>query len=230
MERLLGPGMPALPLNVAEPVTAVLGIMLYPAQEEVEARDCWEALTLATAVAELRAHGANVDDGLLDWILAYCGPFSIDQKDLAERWARGTMTGELVGVLLWLTARRPELASWSKAVEWLEATNHKGFTRAAIYRHKKRFVRVAHLWGAYSINRRRIGDLQPFLGLSEQIRAWGQMWRRLDVGARPLFGDDMWLPPEGWTHPDPDWPEDIKIPSYDLPSLGVRTPSWLLSK
>ncbi len=39
--------MPPLPLNAAEPVTAVLGVMLYPADEDLAARDRWEALTLA---------------------------------------------------------------------------------------------------------------------------------------------------------------------------------------
>jgi hypothetical protein len=194
--------MPALPLNAAEPLTAVLGVMLYPADEDTAARDRWEALTIAPIVNQLRAQGGNVDDGLLDWILAHCGPFSVDQKDLAERWAGGTMTGELVSVLLWLTANRPNLASWRRAAQWLEAMNQKGFTRSAIYRRKTRFDRDAHLWGAYSINRRKIGDLQAFLGLSEQIRAWGQKWRRDDHGAQPLFGDDMWF--EGWAHPDRD--------------------------
>jgi hypothetical protein len=222
--------MPALPLNAAEPVTAVLGVMLYPADEDIAARDCWEALTLAPVVAQLRTEHGNGDVRLLDWILAHCGPFSVGQEDLVERWRGGTMTGELVSVLLWLTANRPDLASWSKAAEWLEAMGKKGFTRSAIYQYKRRFVRVAHLWGAYSINARMIGDLQAFLALSEQIRSWGQSWRRDDRGARPLFGNDMWLPPEGWTHPDPDWPERIKIPHYDLPSLGARTPRWLLPK
>jgi hypothetical protein len=222
--------MPALPLNAAEPLTAVLGVMLCPADEDTAARDCWEALTLARVVGQFRAQGGSVDDGLLDWILAHCGPFSVNQKDLAERWAGGTMTGELVCVLQWLTANRPELASWKRAVEWLEAMDQKGFTRSAIYRNKKRFMRVAHLWGAYCIKRRKISDLQAFLGLSEQIRAWGQIWRRDDEKAQPLFANDMWFPPEDWTHPDPDWPERIKFPYYDLPSLGDRTPRWLLTR
>jgi len=222
--------MPALPLNAAESVTAVLGVMLYPADEDIAARDCWEALTLARVVGQLRAQGGNVEDGLLDWILAHCGPFSVGQEDLVERWRGGTMTGELVSVLLWLTANHPDLASWSKAVEWLEAMGQKGFTRSAIYQYKRRFVRVAHLWGAYCINRRKISDLQAVLALSEQIRSWGQSWRRNDPGAQPLFANDMWLPPEGWMHPDPDWPECIKIARYDLPSLDARTPRWLLPK
>jgi hypothetical protein len=49
--------MPALPLNAAEPLTAVLGIMLYPADEDTAARDCWEALTLM--VGQLRAQGGR---------------------------------------------------------------------------------------------------------------------------------------------------------------------------
>src|SRR5262245_60414862 len=87
-----------------------------------------------------------------------------------------------------------------------------------------------HLWGAYCISGRRIGDLQTFLGLSEEVRVWGQTWRRKARRAQPLFGNDLWVPPEGWRHPDPDWPERIKIPRYDLPSLGVRTPAWMLPK
>jgi hypothetical protein len=222
--------MPALPLQAAEPVTAVLGIMLYPADEDVAARDSWEALTLARAVAQLRTRGVNVEDGLVDWILAHCGPFSVDQKELAERWTAGTMTGELVSVLIWLTANRPHLASWRRASNWLEAMGRKGAARTAVYGHRTRFVRVAHLWGAYSINGHNIHDLQAFVGLSEQIRAWGQMWRRKHHRAEPLFANDMWSPPEGWSHPDPDWPRCIKIPKFDLPCLGARTPRWLLPK
>ncbi len=52
--------MPALPLNVAEPVTAVFGVMLYPADEDLTARDRWEALTLAPFVAQLRAQGGDL--------------------------------------------------------------------------------------------------------------------------------------------------------------------------
>jgi hypothetical protein len=221
--------MPTLPLNVAEPVTAVLGVMLYPADEDVAVRDCWEALTLAPIIAQLRVQGANVEDGLLDWTLAHCGLFSVDHKDLAERSAGGTMTGELVSVLHWLTFNLPDIASWSAATEWLEAMDKKGFTRTTIYKHRMRFRRVAHLWGAYSISRRRISDLKGFLGLSEQIRTWGQNWRRDDSKAEPLFVNDMWIPPKGWAHPDPEWPEHIKIPRYELPSLGARTPPWMVS-
>jgi hypothetical protein len=204
--------------------------MLYPADDDIAVRDCCEALTLAPRVAQLRKQGVIVEDVLLDWILAHSRLFSVDQRDLAERWAGGTMIGELVSVLIWLTANRPLLASWKRAIEWLEALDQKGFSRTAIYGHKKRFMRVAHLWAAYCINRRKIHDLQAFLALSEQIRAWGQNWRRDDKKAEPLFGNDMWIAPEGWPHPDPDWPERIKIPHYELPPLGARTPPWMLPK
>src|SRR5215472_14719782 len=110
--------MPALPLNTAEPLTAVLGVMLYPADEDIAVRDCWEALTLSRMVGQQRTQGSIVENGLLDWILGHCGPFAVDQKDLARRRAWGTMTGELVTVLLWLTVNRPEIASWAKATEW----------------------------------------------------------------------------------------------------------------
>jgi hypothetical protein len=169
--------MPALPLNAAEPLTAVLGVMLYPADDDIAVRDCWEALTLARPVAQLQEQGANVEGALVKWILDHCSTFSVDQRDLAERWAGGTMIGELVSVLVWLTANRPHLASWSRAIEWLEALDQKGFSRTPIYGHKTRFMRVAHLWTAYCINRRKVDDLQVLLALSEQIRAWGQNWR-----------------------------------------------------
>jgi hypothetical protein len=219
--------MPALPLHAGEPLTAVLGVMLYPADEDMAARDCWEALVLAPLVYELRRRGENVENNFLDWLLAHCRLPGIDQTDLRNRWSGGIMTGELISVLHWFTKNRPEIASWKNAIEWLEARNEKGFSRSAIYKHKKQFVRVLHLWGAYSLSGRKIRDLQTFLALSEQIRAWGQRWRRKDDKAEPLFGTDMWSPPATWKHPDPDWPELIKIPSYDLPSLGACTPHWL---
>ncbi len=220
--------MPPLPLNAAEPVTAVLGVMLYPADEDLAARDRWEALTLAPFAPQIRAQGGDIPADLVDWILTHCGPYSVDQNDLAYRWTSGTMTGEVVKVLLWLTAKRPDVASWSKATDWIAAFGPKGFSRSEIYRRRMRFRRVAHLWGAYCISGRRISDLQTFLGLSEQIRVWGQTWRSKARRAQPLFGNDLWVPPEEWQHPDPDWPEQIKIPHYDLPSLGARTPHWLV--
>jgi hypothetical protein len=199
--------MPVLPLNVAEPPTAVLSVMLYPADEDIASRDCWEALNLARPVAELQNQGADVDPGLINWILSHSSPYTVDPNDLRRRWRYGSMTGELLKVLIWLTARHPKLASWNKASQWLEAMNHKGFTRSAIYDRKGQFLRVAHLWGAYSLNGQKIGDLQRFLALSEQIRMWGQSWRREALKADPLLGDDMWIPPKWWKHPDPDWPE-----------------------
>jgi hypothetical protein len=221
--------MPTLPLNAAEPVTAILGVMLYPADEDVAARDRWEARTLAPFVPQIRAQGGDIPAELVDWILTHCGRY-FDQNDLDERRTSGTMTGEVVKVLLWLTAKRPDVASWSKATDWIAAFGPKGFSRSEIYPRRMRFRRVAHLWGAYCISGRRIRDLQTFLGLSEQIRIWGQNWRRNEKKAQPLFGKDMWLPPEGWANPDPYWPEGIKVPHYDLLPLGARTPPWMLPK
>lgn len=220
--------MPVLPLHVAEPVTAVLGVMLYPADEDLQARDRWEAQVLGHLISKLREEGKDVENGLKDWVFARSGgPFALDQKGLRDRWLGGTMVGELVSVVHWFTRNSPEIASWETGIEWLEAMNVKGCTRSAIYKHKKRFVRVLHLWCAYSLSGRKIRDLQAFLALSEQIRAWGQRWCRKVDKAEPLFGTDMWSPPGNWKHPDPDWPELIKIPSYELPSLGARAPSWL---
>jgi hypothetical protein len=221
--------MSALPLNAAEPLTAMFGVMLYPADADIEARNRFEALVLAPFLDKLHRQGQKIEDGLRNWVLANCGgPFALDQKDLRGRLAGGMMIGELVSVVHWFTRNRPEIASWETGVEWLEAMNVKGCTRSAIYKHRKRFVRVLHLWGAYSLSRRRIGDVQSFLALSEQIRAWGQRWRRKADKAKPLFGTDMWSPPPNWKHPDPDWPELIKIPYYELPSLGARAPKWLI--
>jgi hypothetical protein len=221
--------MPALPLHVAEPLTAVLGVMLYPADEDSATRDCWEALTLARPLGQLQKQRAEVDAGLVNWVLSHSGPYTIDQKDLGRRWANGSMTGELVKVLIWLTHRHPELASWNKASQWLEAMDQKGFTRSTIYDRKAQFLRVAHLWGAYSVNGQKMDDLQSFLALSEQIRIWGQSWRRKAHKSEPLLGHDMWIPPKWWKHPDPDWPDQIKIPAYELVPLGSLTPSWLPS-
>ena len=46
--------------------------------EDAPIRDCWEALTLAPMLVQLRSRGAIIEDSLLDWILAHCGPFSVD--------------------------------------------------------------------------------------------------------------------------------------------------------
>ena len=46
------------------------------------------------------------------------------------------------------------------------------------------------------LDRLRDSNLQSFLSLSEQIRVWGQRWRRHDKKAEPLFGKDLWIPSE----------------------------------
>jgi hypothetical protein len=67
-------------------------------------------------------------------------PYSVDQKDLAERWTGGIITGEVVKVLIWLTAKRPHVASWSKATDWMAAFGPKGFSRSEIYPLRMRFT------------------------------------------------------------------------------------------
>jgi hypothetical protein len=125
--------MPAIPLDAAEPLTAMFGVMLYPADADIEARDRFEALVLAPLIDKVRREGQNVGDELRDWVLAHCaGPFALDQKDLRDRLRGAMITGELVSVVHWLTRNRPEIASWETGMEWLEAMNVKGCTRSAI--------------------------------------------------------------------------------------------------
>jgi hypothetical protein len=211
--------MPILPLDVAVPPIAVLGVMLFPSCDDEAKREAFEASMLAPVLGEYATEGGELSDTgeLLAWTLQRCGPHTVNRDDLADRWRGGTTIGELVKVMLWLTRRFPKDASWSKAVERLEAyAGRQPFSRTAIYGYKRRFGSVAHLWAAYCIRERQIGDLQRFLTLSEGLRIWGQRWRRPAAKAEPIFDSEMWRPADIWRPPAGCEPPAVDAPDFNF--------------
>ena len=86
--------MPFLPLDHPEPYFATLGVMLYPAIDEVDTPKAraYVAQVLARTFSRFREAGGNPPYDVLAPILMDAGePLS----DLQERWWGGRATGEL---------------------------------------------------------------------------------------------------------------------------------------
>jgi hypothetical protein len=147
--------------------------------------------------------------------------------------------GELFKVLFALANHDPELASWEHAARIVEATAAKAKaygSRTSIMEAKRRFLSVAHLWGAYSIRGRKwreqvdvnysfADDVQSFLAEAEYLRIWGQTWIVDARNAKSALPAEAWALPENWAPAPrkPDWPPTGVIPSIRLPH-GVLPP------
>ena len=180
--------MPILPVDYPEPFVAVLGTMLYPNEGEDAQRRAVAAHYLAEPIRRLEAAGGVLAyDDLLR--IAKDGGTRLD--DLDQRWWDGTVIGELFKVLFALAIHNPERASWEYAARIVEASAAKAKvygSRTSIMEAKRRFLSVAHLWGAYSIRGRKWqervdvdysfgDDVESFLAEAEILRRWGQTWR-----------------------------------------------------
>ena len=177
--------MPILPVDYPEPFVAVLGTMLYPNEGEDAQRRAFAAHHLAEPIRRFEAVGGVLPyDDLLR--IVKDGGARLD--DLDQRWRGGTAMGELFKVLFALANHNPELASWEYAARIVEAYAAKAKdygSRTFIMEAKRRFLSVAHLWGAYSIRGRKWqervdvnysfgDDVESFLAEAEILRRWGQ--------------------------------------------------------
>ena len=135
--------------------------------------------------------------------------------DLDKRWWGGSATGEVFKILHILAHTHPELASWDNAIDYAEmiaARDKVKGARTNLWEARKRFLSVAHLWGAWSFRERRIdgaAGFQSFMTQAEDLRLWGQAWRSPRAKSKPLLPPDIWRAPDEWKPPKPwpDWPE-----------------------
>lgn len=222
--------MPVLPVDYPEPFVAVLGTMLYPNEGEDAQRRAVAAHYLAEPIRRFEAVGGVLPyDDLLR--IVKDGGARLD--DLDQRWRGGTAMGELFKVLFALANHNPELASWEYAARIVEASAAKAKdygSRTSIMEAKRRFLSVAHLWGAYSIRGRKWqervdvnysfgDDVESFLAEAEILRRWGQTWRADTANAKSPLPAGVWSMPENWTPAPrkPGWPSTGMIPDIWLP-------------
>jgi hypothetical protein len=230
--------MPILPLDHPEPFAATLGVMLYPGTEASDAANAraFAAQWLGEPLRRFHEAGHRLSYEVLMGIVVDAGrPLS----DLDERSWGGTATGELVKVYFALACRKPELASWSNAVRIAELTARRCGKRGARteqWAARRRFLLVAHLWGAWSIRegkfepRPEVGydgfaDFQSFLTEAEILRDWGQTRRPRRARSKPPLPAEVWRVPDSWRPPErlAGWPETGRIP------LGLTLPDELLA-
>lgn len=224
--------MPILPLDHVEPFAATLGVMLYPATDDVDPHKAraFAAQWLATPLREFHEAGHKLTYDQLAGIVNDAGE---PLTELDKRWWGGTATGDLFKTFFVLAKNNPALASWNNAIkiaELVAARSKTSGSRTAQSEAKRRFLTVAHLWGAWSIRegqfkqRLEVGydgyaDFQSFLTEAEILRDWGQNWRAPRSKSKPPLPPDVWRVPEGWQPPprQPGWPRTGGIPDLMLP-------------
>jgi hypothetical protein len=136
-------------------------------------------------------------------------------------------------VISWHTALCCVLASWNNVIRIAELTatraNASG-SRSALWDARRRFLSVAHLWGAWSIRKGRfetrpeveydgVADFQSFLTEAEILRQWGQRWRPPRPRSKPFLPPCVWQVPANWEPlpRQPGWPDTGKVPVFTLP-------------
>jgi hypothetical protein len=206
--------MPILPLD-PEPFTAIRGVMLYPAMDEADApkaRAFAAQRLLAEPIPHVLEAGHTLPQDDLVRIMRDSAPFLADLDE--RRWG-GSAIGEVFKILFILAHTYPALASWNNAIEYAEMFAARAKVKGArtnLWEARKRFLSVAHLWGALSFRERRIdgaAGFQSFLTQAEDLRVWGQTWRSPRAKSKPLLPPDVWRAPDEWkpAQPSPDWPE-----------------------
>jgi hypothetical protein len=225
--------MPTLPLDHPEPFAATLGVMLYPGvdnDDRAKAR-AFAAWWLAVPLQHFHHAGHQLSYEALARITMDGGQLL---EDLDDRWWGGTAIGELIKALFALRCTHETLASWSNAIkiaELVAASARAKGARSNYWEAKRRFLSVAHLWGAWSIRegnfqtRPEVGydgyaDFQSFLTEAEILRGWGQSWQQARDGSKPPLPPDVWCLPENWEplKRQPGWPATGKIPHLRLPA------------
>lgn len=200
--------MPMLPLDHPEPFAATLGTMLYPGIDHADTLKARSAAAqwLAEPLKRNLDAGHVAPEATLVRIATECGQ---QLTDYAERWSGGLQTGELFATFFALAASHPRLASWSNAIKLMEiaaARSHTSGARTALWKVKRRFLTVAHLWGAWHLREGRFetrlelgyDDFRSFLTEAEILRDWGQVWRQPRSKSKPPLPDGVWRVPQNW--------------------------------
>jgi len=226
-----------LAADAPEPFAAVLATMLYPNDGEAAQRAAFAAQYLAEPI---RRYGES--DGALpyDVLLRLVKDCGARLTDLDQRWQEGAVVGELFKVLFALANGHPGRASWEHAariVEGVWAAAGVRRARTSIMAAKQRLLRVAHLWGAFSIRDRAfrarpevdytyVDDFESFLAEAEILRNWGQCWQADVAKAKPPLPAEVWGMPATWAPPSrkPGWPMTGMVPEIVLTREMLSSP------
>jgi hypothetical protein len=226
-----------LAADAPEPFAAVLATMLYPNDGEAAQRGAFAAQYLAEPIRRYGDSGGRLSYDVLSRLVKDCGA---RLNDLDQRWQEGALVGELFKVLFALANGHPERASWEHAariVERVWGAARVPRARTSIMAAKQRLLRVAHLWGAFSIRGRAfrarpevdysyVDDFESFLAEAEILRKWGQCWQAKFAKAKPPLPAEVWGMPATWAPPSrkPGWPMTGMIPEIILTDDLLSSP------
>ena len=223
--------MPILPLDQPEPLSATLGIMLYPGEDEDSRRRAraYTAQFLAEPLRQFHEAGHTLAYEDLARIASDSG---VALDDIDERLRDGTAIGELFKMFFALACTDPSLASWENAAKLFRTHAEKegvSASRSLLHDIRRRYRPVTHLWAAWCIRGREfrpdpdVGyegwhDVEFFLAEAELLLCWGRTWRPKRAKAEPPLSAEAWRMPEGWEPPpsQPGWPQAGGIPVLTL--------------
>ena len=215
--------------------------MFYPStdNDDPSKARAFAAQWLATPLSLYHEAGHRLPYEALARIASHPGE---SLNDLDDRFWGGTATGEMLKTLFALANSDPRRTSWNNAIkifEFIAKQRRAKGVRTDLWEAKRRFLSVAHLWGAWCIREGRFGgrpelnydgydDFQSFLAEAEELRRWVQRWRPPRAKSLPLLPSNMWQVPATWSPPArlPNWPETGVIPVLKLPNdlLAVLAP------
>ena len=230
--------MPYLPLYSPEPLSATLGIMLYPGLSDDDSRraKAFAAYFLGRPIEQADSEGYAVEGAFLRELVVSGGEPLLDLKD---RYYWGTAVGQMFKTFFALDNTNRKFASWHRAIELAQKEAKKAGlkgSKRALLREVDRFATVAHLWGAWAIRDGEftqkpdvgydgLDDFYSFVAEAEALRHWSQDWSGPRSDARPPLPSDAWRAPADWLPPvrQMDWPDTGCVPIFTMPDGLLET-------
>jgi hypothetical protein len=223
--------MPILPLDHTESYIATLGVMLFPGTTDDDQQKALSFAARQIAKATRLAHAEHLIPSEVVMRLYRDSGWCLYDDEVS--WWDATATGQMFKTLWALYNSNPYLATWNNAFKIGEVIAVRAGTKGSrtdFSSAKRRFLPVAHLWGAWCLrggkflSHPEVGfgtdtDFQCFLAEAEVLRVWGQSWRRPQEGSKPFLPADVWRVPDGWLPPSrkPGWPEIGKLNVFTIP-------------
>jgi hypothetical protein len=223
--------MPDLLLDVPDPFSSTLGIMLYPdlSEEEVGKAKTYASQFVAEPLRRAIKAGHRPRYETLIKIATGGGA---DLDDVEKRFEQGLWVGDIYKAYYALAESHRGYASMENAMRIADraaAASKSSGSRTGFFEAKKRYASVAHLWAAWSLRNGSFStnsladyggfeDFLAFLKVSEIFRDWGQTWRPGHANAVHPLPEDVWRVPESWLPgiEQVGWPV-VRIPPLSLP-------------
>ena len=210
--------------------------MLFPdneAKRRAHIANIWQNIY---PIYEKTAAGPQVPRSVLLSVMEAAAAVRIERSELADRWCKGLIAGELLKVLFAIAQTEPKRASWKAATRLVRHATMK--SEAYLYEARRQFLSVIHLWAALILRGKfchadaylgydAADDLHVFIAEAMALLQWGTQFTLDREKATPTLDRgrvDFWIPPPGWIPPTPapGWPRDGRVPAVMLEPHWVR--------